>query len=113
MIQTIVNQPTLVVGDEVSKIKGYAFDGTVVAVFLTLSQYWRVVVEIPTRSGQGILHIFNEDQLEKRKEVEIPNHGPCAKCGLDVVHVYPWWIGGPNMVNKKPLHEECFKEMQE
>ena len=50
--------------DRVSKIKGYKYDGTVVAVFLTLAKKVRYVVD----NGDGMLHIFNEDQLALRTE---------------------------------------------
>lgn len=49
------------VGVPVRKIKGdYRFEGIVVAYFCKLNGSVRVVVE----NGDGILHIFNTDQLE-------------------------------------------------
>ncbi len=50
------------VGDKVYKPKGYKFPGTVVAVFTTTSGDIRVVAEM---EDNGMLHIFNENQLEK------------------------------------------------
>jgi hypothetical protein len=50
------------VGDKVYKPKGYKFPGTVVAVFTTTSGDIRIVAEM---DDNGMLHIFNENQLEK------------------------------------------------
>jgi hypothetical protein len=47
-------------GQRVRKPKGYRFDATILAVFKNLSGEWRVVAE----NGDGLLHIFNESQLE-------------------------------------------------
>lgn len=49
------------VGDNVRKVSGYAFDGTIQAVFYTRAHVKRIVVEstlIP-----GLVHIFNDTQL--------------------------------------------------
>lgn len=46
--------------DPVRKIKGYKYTGRVVSVFLTLAGLTRLVVD----NGDGMLHIFNEDQME-------------------------------------------------
>lgn len=54
------------VGDLVSKPSGYAFDGTIVAVFENLSGEVRVVAELTTANGKGMLHIFSEAQLDLR-----------------------------------------------
>ena len=51
------------VGDLVSKTKGYKFDSTIVAVFTNTKGQIRVVAE----HQDGLLHIFNEEQLELRK----------------------------------------------
>jgi hypothetical protein len=48
------------VGDRVRKPKGYRFDAVVLSVFRNLSGEARVVAE----NGDGLLHIFNEGQLE-------------------------------------------------
>jgi hypothetical protein len=48
--------------DPVRKVKGYKFDGSVVAAFKTLAGHVRIVVD----NGDGLLHIFNEDQMERR-----------------------------------------------
>ena len=63
-----MNEFMFEVGDKVRKPKGYAFDGTVVSVFKTLTGNKRVVAELTTANGEGMLHIFSESQLEKRNE---------------------------------------------
>jgi hypothetical protein len=55
------------VGDKVSKPKGYAFDGIVVAVFKNTKGDVRIVAEL---EGNGMLHIFSESQLELRRDGE-------------------------------------------
>ena len=52
-------------GDLVYKPKGYKFPGTVVSVFKTTSGETRIVAEM---QDNGMLHIFNESQLEIRVE---------------------------------------------
>ncbi len=49
------------VGDKVYKPKGYKFPGIVVAIFKTTSGETRIVAEM---RDNGMLHIFNESQLE-------------------------------------------------
>jgi len=63
-----VNEYQFKVGDKVSKPKGYAFDGVVVSVFKTLTGNIRVVAELTTSNGEGMLHIFSENQLVLRYE---------------------------------------------
>ena len=53
------------IGDLVYKPKGYKFPGTVVSVFKTISGETRIVAEM---QDNGMLHIFNENQLEFRTE---------------------------------------------
>jgi hypothetical protein len=50
------------VGDKAIKLKGYKFPCTIVSVFQTVEGNVRVVGEM---DEYGLLHIFNEDQLEK------------------------------------------------
>lgn len=50
-------------GDKVCKPKGYKFDSTIVAVFKTTKGDVRVVAE----NADGLLHIFNEGNLELLK----------------------------------------------
>lgn len=49
------------VGDKAYKAKGYKFPCTIVSVFKTVAGNIRVVGEM---DEYGLLHIFNEDQLE-------------------------------------------------
>jgi len=49
------------VGDKAYKPKGYSFPCTIVSIFQTTKGETRVVAEL---DGYGLLHIFNEDQLE-------------------------------------------------
>ena len=49
------------IGDKAYKPKGYKFPCTIVSVFKTVGGDNRVVAEM---SGYGLLHIFNEEQLE-------------------------------------------------
>lgn len=50
------------VGDKAFKPKGYKFPCTIVSVFETVAGNVRVVAEM---DEFGLLHIFNEDQLER------------------------------------------------
>ena len=52
------------IGDKVDKVKGYQFPGTVVSAFETTDGRERLVVEM---ENFGLLHIFNENQLELKK----------------------------------------------
>lgn len=49
-------------GQPVRKKFGYKFNGFVVSAFLTLTGQVRLVVD----NGEGMLHIFNEDQMAER-----------------------------------------------
>ena len=54
-------------GDKVRKIKGYGFEGEIVAMFTNSQEQIRVVAEhfdSRTTTSSGILHIYNEAQLE-------------------------------------------------
>jgi len=54
-------QPKFKVGDKAHKPKGYAFPCTIIGVFENLKGDIRIVGEM---DEYGLLHIFNEDQLE-------------------------------------------------
>jgi hypothetical protein len=54
------------IGDKAVKIKGYKFPCTIVGVFQTIEGDIRVVGEMDT---YGLLHIFNEEQLEKVENI--------------------------------------------
>lgn len=53
-------------GDMVRKVKGYVFEGEVRSVFTNRAGAVRVVVELvnPGGNGDGMLHIFDVNQLE-------------------------------------------------
>lgn len=59
-MQETRDTPRFRVGDRVRKPKGYEFDSVVVAVFTTTKGDVRLVCE----EDRGILHIFNEAQVE-------------------------------------------------
>lgn len=50
------------IGDKAYKSKGYKFPCTIVSVFTTVKGDIRIVGEM---DGFGLLHIFNEKQLDK------------------------------------------------
>jgi hypothetical protein len=56
-----IGEPKFKVGDAVYKPKGYKFPGEVRSVFTTKEGNVRYVVEM---KDYGLLHIFNEGQLE-------------------------------------------------
>jgi len=73
------NKTKFKVGDKAVKPKGYKFPCTVVSVFKTVEGQVRIVGEM---DGYGLLHIFNEDQLEISKnygepeeDIRIPGAG--------------------------------------
>ena len=53
------------IGDKAYKPKGYKFPCTIISVFKTTSGKIRVVAEM---DNFGLLHIFNEKQLQKKEE---------------------------------------------
>jgi len=61
----IMKETKFKVGDKAIKTKGYEFPCTIVSVFETVHGNVRVVGEM---DGYGLLHIFNEDQLERVAE---------------------------------------------
>jgi hypothetical protein len=58
------------IGDKACKNKGYAFPCTIVSVFKTVGGQTRVVGEM---DGYGLLHIFNEDQLDHPGNAQCPD----------------------------------------
>lgn len=55
------------IGDKVRKLKGYKFEGVVVAVFNNLAEEERLVMELVNKccgNGDRMLHIFNPEQVE-------------------------------------------------
>jgi hypothetical protein len=55
------------IGDPVRKRAGYEYPGFIVSVFTTRAGVVRYVVEADHPSFIGMLHIFNEEQLERRQ----------------------------------------------
>lgn len=53
------------IGQTVNKKTGYKYPGIVVSVFDTTIGATRYVVEATGQEYSGMLHIFNEDQLEE------------------------------------------------
>ena len=51
------------IGDKAFKPKGYKFPCTIVSIFETTEGKVRIVAEM---KDNGMLHIFNEKQLEKQ-----------------------------------------------
>lgn len=68
ILSTTKNMYKFKVGDKVCKPKGYTFDGEVRSIFITKNGDVRVVAELTTSNGLGMLHIFSESQLELRHE---------------------------------------------
>lgn len=58
------------VGDKAFKPKGYKFPCTIVSIFETTEGKIRMVGEM---DDNGMLHIFNEDQLEHYPSIEGPS----------------------------------------
>ena len=61
----------ILVGDYVFKPSGHEFIGIVVAVFWTLSNERRVVVESTTPGAKKLLFIFRPDQLANQSTGEM------------------------------------------
>lgn len=54
-------------GDRVRKCVGYSYPGVVIGVVKTLDGFFRYVVEADHPDFKGMLHIYNDDQLELRE----------------------------------------------
>ena len=61
------------VGDKAIKVKGYEFPCTIVSVFKTKAGNIRVVGEM---DNYGLLHIFNENQLEHARLSDVAEITP-------------------------------------
>lgn len=55
------------IGDQVTKTSGYPYPGEIRAIFTTKVGLTRYVVEAVGGGYQGMLHIFNGEQLGKRE----------------------------------------------
>ena len=67
--KNVLKMEQLKVGDQISKSKGYQFEGEIVAIFKNTKGQIRVVAEhhgSQTEESGGMLHIFSESQLIKR-----------------------------------------------
>ena len=60
LYERIFNMDKFKIGDKVYKPLGYKFDAIIVAVFQTTAGLTRIVAE----NTDGLLHIFNEKNLE-------------------------------------------------
>ena len=85
------------VGDKAHKPKGYKFPCTIVGVFETINGDIRVVGEM---DEYGLLHIFNEDQLEHYNE-EQPDLLNDAYMG------YYWIMGDKIKLTKDEFIKKC------
>jgi len=86
-------QPKFKVGNKAHKTKGYKFPCTIVGVFETIKGDIRVVGEM---DEYGLLHIFNEDQLE--------HYGKDEPDLLNEAYMGYYWI----MVDKIKLTQNEF-----
>lgn len=56
------------IGDKVHKIKGdYTFDGEIIGIIHKRNGAVRVVAEL---DGRGLVHIFNENQLQLKQQLD-------------------------------------------
>ena len=85
------------VGDKAHKPKGYKFPCTIVGVFETIAGEVRVIGEM---DEYGLLHIFNEDQLEHYNE-EQPDLLNDAYMG------YYWIMGDKIKLTKDEFIKKC------
>lgn len=54
------------IGDTVAKRSGYLWPGVIVAKFTTLAGETRYVVECTVPEVRGALHIYSENQIERK-----------------------------------------------
>ena len=85
------------VGDKAHKPKGYKFPCTIVGVFETIAGEVRVIGEM---DEYGLLHIFNENQLEHygKDEPDLLN---------DVYMAYYWIMGDKIKFTKDEFIKKC------
>ena len=85
------------VGDKIYKPKGYKFPCTIVGVFETIAGDIRVVGEM---DEYGLLHIFNENQLEHygKDEPDLLN---------DAYMDYYWLMGDKIKLTKDEFINKC------
>jgi hypothetical protein len=90
------------VGDKAHKTKGYKFPCTIVGVFETINGDIRVVGEM---DEYGLLHIFNEEQLEHYNE-EQPDLLNDAYMG------YYWIMGDKIKLTKDEFIKKCKTDIE-
>ena len=71
------------IGDKVFKPKGYKFPGTVVSIFKTTGGDIRIVAEM---SDNGMLHIFNENQLDLIDETLVDSIPECERVAKSMLN---------------------------
>ena len=91
------------VGDKAHKPKGYKFPCTIVGVCETINGDIRVVGEM---DEYGLLHIFNEDQLEHYNE-EQPNYR-FVKLNMSKEDKDFLWSLMPKWVKEVPSEDHSF-----
>ena len=91
------------VGDKAHKPKGYKFPCTIVGVFETIAGEVRVIGEM---DEYGLLHIFNEDQLEHYNE-EQPNYR-FVKLNMSKEDKDFLWSLMPKWVKEVPSEDHSF-----
>lgn len=69
MTEIVKAKPKFELYQYVQKKKGYKYPGLIVAVFETTKGEIRYVVEARHPDFEGMLHIFNEDQIESTIEL--------------------------------------------
>jgi len=91
------NETKFKVGDKAHKPKGYKFPCTIVGVFETIAGEVRVIGEM---DEYGLLHIFNENQLEHygKDEPDLLN---------DVYMAYYWIMGDKIKLTKDEFINKC------
>lgn len=71
------------VGDKVRKLVGYDFDSVVVSVFNKTDGQVRLVCE----DDRGLLHIFNQDQMERISDTQFNMLAHVKECTRLTDHV--------------------------
>ena len=103
-LKGIINQTEtkFKVGDKVYKPKGYKFPCTIVGVFETIGGETRVIGEM---DEYGLLHIFNENQLEHygKDEPDLLN---------DAYMGYYWIMGDKIKVTKDEFIKKCKTDIE-
>ena len=90
------------VGDKAHKPKGYKFPCTIVGVFETIAGEVRVIGEM---DEYGLLHIFNEDQLE--------HYGKDEPDLLNEAYMGYYWIMGDKIkVTKDEFIKKCKTDIE-